>query len=231
MSKKNDGLDIGDRMKRYESVTEFMLPRRIPVILRVDGRAFHTITRKRFGRAWLMEFVEQMSDTALTMLSDMQGCDFCYCQSDEISFLITDYRTIRTDAWFSYDLRKIISISSSLASSVFSREYGRTVCFDSRAFSIPQDEVANYFIWRQIDATRNAIQMAGREHFSARQLHKKSCNEIQELLFQEKGINFNDYPAIRKRGFCIIDGVFDRKIPIFTKNRFYIERFVDIRKD
>ena len=227
----SDGLSVGDRMKRYESVTAWSLTRRIPVILRLDGRAFHTITRRRFGKNWSREFVDQMIETAKVVIADIQGCDFCYCQSDEISFLITDYTTIRTEAWFGYDARKMISISASLAAAQFSRIYGSNVCFDSRVFSLPQDEVVNYFVWRQIDSTRNAIQMAGREHFSHKQLQNKSCNEIQEKLFQEKQINFNDYPVIRKRGFCIVEGKADEDIPIFSKNREYIEKYVNVRTD
>ncbi|RKY32664.1 MAG: hypothetical protein DRP74_02170 [Candidatus Omnitrophota bacterium] len=228
---KKDGLNIGERMKRYEEVYAFSLPRRIPVIVRIDGRAFHTITRKRFGKNWSREFTEQMIAMTKAIIKDIQGCDFCYSQSDEVSFLLTDYQTINTDAWFGYDLRKVISISASLASAFFSKLYGREVCFDSRAFSIPKDEIVNYFIWRQIDAFRNAVQMAGREYFSHQQLHLKSCNNIQEMLFQKKGINFNDYPTFRRRGFCLVNGKEDLKIPIFTKNREYIERFVYIRTD
>lgn len=227
----SDGLAIGNRMKTYESSSQWVLPRRIPVILRIDGRAFHTITRKRFGKAWSQEFVEQMILTAKTVAKEIQGCNFCYCQSDEISFLLTDYKTISTEAWFSYNVCKMISISASLASSVFSQIYGKPVCFDSRVFSIPQDEVTNYFIWRQIDATRNAIQMAGREYFSHKQMQNKSCSVIQEMLFQEHKINFDKYPVVRKRGFCVVDGEVDMAIPIFTKNRDYIEKHVYIRED
>jgi len=226
----SDGLDIGNRMKTYENVSAWTLSPRIPVILRVDGRAFHTITRKRFGRAWSMEFVEQMRETAKVLLNEIQGCNFCYSQSDEISFLLTDYRRINTDGWFGYDARKMISISASLAGSVFSQLYGRNVAFDSRVFSLPQDEVANYFLWRQIDATRNAIQMAGREMYSHKELHHKSCNEIQELMFQ-KGVNFNDFPVVRRRGFCVVNGEVDLDVPIFSKDREYIERHVYIRED
>jgi len=230
MPKLND-LDIGKRMKKYEACTEYVLPKRIPVIVRVDGRAFHTITRRRFGKSWSREFVDQMIETAKTVIADMQGCNLCYSQSDEINFLLTDYKTINSEGWFGYDIRKIISISASLASSVFSRIYGKNVCFDSRCFSLPQDEICNYFIWRQLDATRNAIQMAGREYFSHKQLHEKSCNNIQELLFQEYNINFNDYPPLRKRGFCIVNGEKDLEIPIFTQDRNYIEKWVYIRED
>lgn len=227
----SDGLDIGDRMKVYEDASRWTLPKRIPVILRVDGRAFHTITRKRFGKAWSMEFVEQMIQTAQAVMKEIQGCNICYCQSDEISFLITDYKTIRTEAWFGYDVRKMISISASVAAAAFSNLYGKPVAFDSRVFSLPQDEVANYFLWRQIDATRNAIQMAGREYFSHKSLHQVSCSGIQEKLFSEKGINFNDYPVIRKRGFCLVDDELDAEIPIFSKKRDYIEKHVYIRED
>lgn len=228
---KLGGLDIGNRMKAYERCSEYILPKRIPVILRIDGRAFHTITRKRFGKKWSMEFVEQMIETAKTVISDIQGCSFCYSQSDEISFLLTDYKTIKTEGWFAYDSRKMISISASLASAVFSQLYGRSVCFDSRCFSMPQDDICNYFLWRQIDATRNAIQMAGREYFSHKQLNLKGCNEIQELLFQEKNINFNDYPIVRKRGFCITEKEVDLEIPIFNQNREYVEKWVYVRED
>ena len=227
----SDGLDIGNRMKGYENVALHILTRRIPVILRIDGRSFHSITRKRFGKKWSMEFVEQMKETALSVINEIQGCNICYAQSDEINFLLTDYKTIQTEAWFGYDLRKIISISASLASSVFSRLYGKNISFDSRAFNIPQDEVCNYFIWRQIDATRNAIQMIGREYFSHKELHLKSCNEIQEMLFQKHNINFNDLSNVRKRGFCVVDKKADFEIPIFTKDRNYIEKWVYIRKD
>jgi len=227
----SNGLDIGSRMKGYERVSEHILPKRIPVMLRIDGRAFHTITRKRFGKNWSMEFVEQMAKMAQAVIAEIQGCGFCYSQSDEVSFLLTDYKTIRSDGWFSYDTRKMISISASLASAEFSRLYGVNVCFDSRCFSIPQDDVCNYFIWRQIDATRNAIQMAGREYFSHKQLHEVNCNSIQEMLFQEKDINFNDYSVVRKRGFCIVNKDPDFNIPIFTKDRDYIKKHVNIRED
>lgn len=227
----SEHLDIGKRMKVYERSAEWILPRRIPVIIRIDGRAFHTITRRRFGKNWSNEFVEQMIETAKVVMKDITGCEICYSQSDEVSFLLTDYRTIRTQPWFKYDVRKMISISASLASSRFSRIYGKDVCFDSRCFSIPQDDVCNYFYWRQLDATRNAIQMAGREYFSHKQLKNKSCNNIQEMLFQNYGVNFNDYPVVRKRGFCIVKKELDLEIPLFNKDRDYIEKWVYIRED
>ena len=110
--------------------------------------------------------------------------------------------------------------------------------FDSRVFAIPKDEVNNYFIWRQQDATRNSIQMLGQANFSHKELHKCSCNMIQEKLFTEKGINFNDIPTTQKRGACIVKEqylvgeatrtrwIVDKEIPIFTSDRDYIGKFV-----
>jgi tRNA(His) 5'-end guanylyltransferase len=110
--------------------------------------------------------------------------------------------------------------------------------FDSRCFNIPEDEVTNCFIWRQQDATRNAIQMLGQCNFSHKALQNKSCNDIQDMLMLEKGINFNDMPIEFKRGVCCLkkevhctdrligyklDWVIDKEIPIFTQDRDYVE--------
>ncbi len=225
------GISLGDRMKGYEGCFSTKLPRRVPVIVRVDGKAFHTFTRRMFGRGYSEVFVEMMSDTAKYLQKEIQGCDFCYVQSDEISLLLTDYRTIKTDAWFGNEVNKIVSVSAALASSSMSLTIGDHVEFDSRAFSCPQDEVCNYFIWRQQDATRNAIQMAGQEYFSHSELNKKSCSDIQEMLFSGKAINFNDYPTVRKRGLAIVSGNSDSEIPIFSEDRNYIDRHVFIRED
>lgn len=123
----------------------------------------------------------------------------------------------------------------------YKNKYG-TAMFDSRVFNIPKEEVMNCFIWRQQDATRNAIQSVGQANFSHKQLNNKSCNEIQEMLWQEKQINFNDFPTYQKRGACIIkeyydkDGtqrsrwVVDKDIPIFTQDREYIEKYLLIKE-
>lgn len=224
--------DIGKRMKRYEAVTEYTLPRRIPIIVRIDGNAFRTLTSRKHGKhRWSIKFVENMTSVASAVVKGMQGCDFCYCHSDEISFLLTDYRTITTEPWFGYDVRKLMSISAGIASGVMSQIYGETICFDSRCFSVPHDDVCNYFIWRQLDAERNAVLMLGREHFSQKQLHHKNCKEIRQMLLEEKGLEFEAYTPVRKRGFCIVHGVIDSHIPSFIHDRDYVEGHVYIRED
>lgn len=118
--------------------------------------------------------------------------------------------------------------------------YNKYPTFDARIFNIPKEEVCNNLIWRQMDATRNSIQMVGQANFTHKELQNKSCNQIQEMLFLQKGINWYNLPTYQKRGSCCIkedyvihvengDGVtrtrwiVDKDIPIFTKNREYVE--------
>lgn len=113
--------------------------------------------------------------------------------------------------------------------------------FDSRCFNIPKEEVANLIYWRQLDASRNSIQMVGQANFSQAELEGKSCNDIQDMLMTQKGINWNDFPTYCKRGSCcvkkqIVDKSMqiirdawqiDLDIPIFKgEDRSYIEQFI-----
>ena len=224
---------IGDRMKgQYENRTRFMLPRRTYSIVRVDGKAFHTFTRK-MERPFDRDLMTIMDATAQFMCSEMQGAKLAYVQSDEISVLLTDFETITTDAWFDGNVQKIASLSASLATSEFNRmaEWGKPAYFDARVFTIPDCiEVENYFIWRQQDATRNSIQMASQANFSPKRLHGKSCDECQEMLWAEKGINWNYYPARCKRGAVVARKeeawMIDAEPPVFTQDRQYLQALI-----
>ena len=111
--------------------------------------------------------------------------------------------------------------------------------FDSRCFNIPKEEVTNYILWRQQDATRNSINSVGQAYFPHKQLEGLNVNQVQELLFKEKGINWNDYPTKYRRGSCCVkdtisEGIairnswrIDNEIPIFVEEgRNYIEKLI-----
>jgi tRNA(His) 5'-end guanylyltransferase len=272
-------LSLNERMKEnYENRSKTYLTRRTPVIIRLDGKAFHTFT-KCFKKPYDEIFHNAMNYTMMKLCENIQGCKFGYTQSDEISLLLTDYDTLTTDAWFDYSVQKMCSIAASMATLYFNKglnvylalfyesiydtssedwktddekeiqyfidvdnQIEKGAVFDCRCFNIPEDEITNYFIARQQDATRNAIQMLGQCHFSQKMLNKKSTNDIQNMLMLDKGINFNDMPVEFKRGVCCVkkeiqnpnidikDGYcpkkvwcIDKDIPIFTKNREYIE--------
>lgn len=241
MNKKGDNNmpdSLGDRMKNnYENRAKTYLTRRTPVIMRIDGRAFHTFT-KDFGKPYDHIFREAMNRTALYLYENIQGCRLAYTQSDEISLLLIDYDNLNTQAWFDYGVQKLCSVAASMATLsfmkafhalmpenniVYDRAFARGATFDARCFNIPESEVANYFIWRQQDATRNAIESLGRCFFSDKELYKKSCNDIQNMLWTEKHVNFNEMATDFKRGTCVKDDEIDKEIPIFTQNRNYIE--------
>jgi len=233
--------DIGDRMKEYESIPRAFMTRRMPYIIRIDGKAFHTFT-KNLDKPWDEGFKTAMLDTAQKLCQEIQGVKLAYWQSDEISLLLTDYDTLATQAWFDKNIQKITSISASIATYYFSYYMGMQdtknvirgrALFDSRTFVLPKEDTCNYFIWRQQDAVRNSIQGLAQSKFSHKQLHKHSCNQLQEKLFQEKGINWNDIDVWKKRGACVIkdekgNWIVDVNIPEFTQDRDYIEKRVYI---
>jgi len=182
---------IGERMKRnYESPSRFQLTRRTPVIVRIDGRAFHTFTSKHFPGTFSQKFHDAMVLAAIRTASEMQGFKLGYVQSDEASFLLTDYDNLHTQPWFGYNQSKVESISASTMTAAFARcmrLVGVTdlATFDARAFNIPEDEVANYFLWRAKDWERNSLSMYTLRYFSHRDLQGVSSAGRHELLHSE----------------------------------------------
>jgi tRNA(His) 5'-end guanylyltransferase len=153
-------------------------------------------------RPYDKQFMAVMDDTAANMLKDLMGAEFAYVQSDEISFLLTDFAKPGTEAWFDGNVQKMASVGASMATAEFSAMSfweGRPM-FDARVFTIPDYvEVENYFIWRQQDAVRNSILMLAQHYYSPNQMHGKNCVVLQDMI-HEKGDNWNDHPARFKRG-------------------------------
>lgn len=267
--------ELGKRMKEfYEQVPKTRLVRRMPVAIRIDGKAFHTFTRG-FEKPFDEVLGRAMRETMKYLCENIQGCVLGYTQSDEITLILIDYKKLTSSAWFDYEVQKMCSIAASMATMAFNKFFNEAVkernikfyrdnysdanpiptdaigiayskaaqkgaMFDARVFNIPKEEVANLIYWRQLDATRNSIQMVGQANFSHSELQNKSCNQIQEMLFQERDINWNDFPTHLKRGSCCIKECIaldektlrsywraDTEIPIFKgKDRDYIEKLI-----
>lgn len=225
--------DYDIRMKdNYEKRSKTFLTRRIPVIIRVDGKSFHSFCR-RFKKPYDEQLNVALNQVMLCLCKDIQGVKFAERHSDEISLLLTDYDTIATDAFFDYSVQKICSVVASIATSEFCRQlvlkslridnrYDSIwqkvnplleLCeswprFDARCFNIPEQEINNYFWWRMLDAKRNSISMVAQAYFSHKSLHCKSSDEMQEMLWQEKNINWSKLPQGQKIGFyCIKDKI------------------------
>lgn len=255
---------LGERMKRYENVNRTYLTRRTPVIIRIDGKAFHTFT-KEFKKPFDYVLANTMNDTMKYLCENIQGCVLGYTQSDEISLVLIDYQQLDSHSWFDYNIQKCASVSASMATMVFNKifrdtfdfacQYYDTIApveaaldfdklvymrkfdsamFDARVFAIPKEEVCNYILWRQNDAIRNSIEMVGQANFSWTDLHKKSCEDIKNMLAERKHIVWDDIETRFKRGCCCVkvqkDGetrakwVIDDEIPIFKGDgRKYVD--------
>lgn len=232
MNEKKDSL--GDRMKNYENITRNYLMKRTPVIIRLDGKTFHTFT-KGFSKPFDYILIQSMQETMKYLCENIQGCVLGYTQSDEITLVLIDYKKLDSCSWFDYNIQKCSSIAASMATFAFNRYFNDFVSefirkhknadmdkqtqkymislkasiihgamFDARCFNVPKEEVCNNIFWRQNDASRNSIQMVGQFFFTQGQLHQKTCNEIQDMLMTEKNVNWNNYPTYLKRGSCCI---------------------------
>jgi tRNA(His) 5'-end guanylyltransferase len=215
---------LGDRMKVYEDAYRVKLPIRMPVIIRLDGKAFHTFTRG-MNKPFDVNLVAAMIATTVNVMSVVQTSILAYVQSDEISLLLHNYKKLNSQAWFDNTLQKIVSVSASAASSYISRIYDQQVLFDARAFVLPEAEVANYFIWRQKDAIRNSIQSVAQLLYSHRELHGKNSAALIEMC-NVKGVDWNALPVFKQRGICVDTYSIDKNIPVFTQDRAYIERYL-----
>lgn len=226
--------NLGDRMKRYEYVSRTYLTPRTPVIIRVDGKAFHTFTRG-FRRPFDDIFADAMQATMKYMCKNVQGCVLGYTQSDEITLVLVDYKEFDSQGWFDYNIQKCASVAASMATLAFNQNFREEASkmidcleskncsidevkyqislhrsvkmgamFDARVFNVPREEVTNCVLWRQNDASRNSIQMLGLANFSQKEMQGKSCSEVQDMLVLQRGINWNDLPTKYKRGSCCI---------------------------
>jgi len=211
--------NLGDRMKTYESVSRYYLTRRTPVIIRVDGRAFHTLLRKA-NKPFDNDFIRIMQIAAMSLARvEMQGFKLAYVQSDEASFLLTDYDKIHTQGWFDYNLAKMISISAAKMSTVFNFHSARTPftgggLFDSRIFNIPKEDVSNYFLWRAKDWQRNSLSMYARSFFSHKELMNKCSSEIHEMLHRIGKNWTTDLDDVLKNGSWLVGDLSDWRYDI-----------------
>jgi tRNA(His) 5'-end guanylyltransferase len=214
----SDKTALGDRMKDYEAVQRTVLPRRTYTLLRLDGRAFHTYLRGA-DKPFDMQFIGDMAAVAEALCAEISGTVFAYTQSDEISLLVTDFASPQTQPWFGGVTAKMLSVSASLATAVLNeRRLGGRALFDARVFTLSDPvEVANYFLWRQRDAVRNSVSMAAQAHFSHKRLNGVDSNGMQELLWSEAGVNWNDYPDECKRGSISLRMTGPRPVEYFDK--------------
>jgi tRNA(His) guanylyltransferase len=221
-------------MKRdYEDALRLFLPRRAYFVIRIDGRGFHHFTAG-LERPYCRPLADALDQAALFLCQEMIGCCIAYGQSDEYSFLLTDFAKEDAPLWFDGNVQKIVSVSASLFTRAFARAFPseKIGAFDSRVMVIAQRaEVERYFIWRQLDASANSLNMLASAHYSHADLLHKTTAEKHEML-HAKGINWAKCPADFKRGRMIrrlgpeSGWAVDTAIPVFNRDRSYLELLI-----
>jgi len=204
--------DLGDRIKNnYENRDKHYLTRRMPVIMRIDGCAFHTFT-KNFKRPFDIDLINSMVNATVKASERIQGFKCAFVQSDEISILLTDYDSLETSAWFDYNQSKLESVTASMITAHFQnpelyQQYTKLLpYFDCRAFNIPREEVVNYFLWRGLDWKRNSLNMYCQSFFSHKELENKNQVDKHDML-HVIGKNWADLPSVVKNGTFVFRDV------------------------
>lgn len=203
MSAMRDGDEFGARMKAYEAAeTSRRLDPHLPIYARIDGRSF-----SRFTRGMARPFDERMLDAMIATTKHLVAethARIGYTQSDEIS-LVWLADSPGSDVFFSGKVQKMVSVLASIAAAKFARVCpagfeDRLPHFDARVFQMPSTmEAANAFLWRAMDARKNAISMVAQSRFSPRQLHGVGQTNML-LMLAEAGVDFDSFDVRFRRG-------------------------------
>ena len=218
----------------YEEIPKTKLMRRCPVTIRIDGKAFHTFTRgfqKPFDEVLIEAMQKTMkylceniqgcvlgytqSDVITLILIDYKKLNssawFDYGVQKMCS-IAASMATMAFNRFFMYEYEEFNrwvnegnpTDEDRRLNNIYYDAMCKGAMFDARCFNIPKEEVTNLIYWRQLDASRNSIQMVGQANFSHKELQNKSCNQIQDMLMEQRNINWNDFPTYQKRGSCCI---------------------------
>lgn len=236
---------LADRMKAYEDNYRPYFDKDANVIIRIDGSNFSNLT-KNLKKPFDQEFIDLMNDTARYVVENVSGFRFGTVQSDEINLCLQTSHQYQ-DAYYKNNINKINSLCASFASSYFSvnsnKVFGESkpIQFDARCFVLPKEEIVNYFIYRQNDTMRNAVQMTARTYFTNKEVHGKDSDAMKKMVagigkpFEGLPMGFRNGRAIYKtliEKSCEYNGelvqrkviVIDKETPIFVSNKEFVER-------
>jgi len=199
---------LGDRMKKYEQCYQHTIPDNSHVIIRIDGRAFHTLT-KGMTKPYDIFLVAAMQMTAEHLSRELSNTRVAYTQSDEISLYMCNDGTPETQAWFDNNLQKLASVSASIATEFFNRisnsQFKAT--FDARAFVLPNlSEVSNYFLWRHKDWKRNSVSMMANSLYSHKELQGINRDKQLEMI-KAKNQDWHKLESYLKFGYFLFRSV------------------------
>jgi tRNA(His) guanylyltransferase len=181
---------------------------------------------------------------------EVEGALFAYQYNDEIVVVARNDQTQETSPWYDNRLQRICSVTSSIATQHFNNFAASTemnlmgdAFFTSQIFVVPNiTEAINTMVFKQQHNFHISIQLACFYELLKKydkstikeMLTDLSIDEKIDLLNQECGIDFNEYPTSFRRGAAcykirkIVDGVVKNKwvvnseLPIFTKDQSFL---------
>ena len=212
---------LKQRMNELRATTNYKLKLKKYVMVAIDGRGFSKLIKNNYEKPFSDRFIGMMNEVAKYVCKNVEGCKFAYTQSDEITFVLTDFDTDTTCAFFGNRLTKILSVIPSMATAKFNQlviaELCDTPCsnsdlkqmildlklaeFDCKAWSVDNlNDVYSYYLWRQIDCIRNSKQQTAQTWLSHKMLNGLNADEQIKLLLDKKGIDWNEYDDGKKYG-------------------------------
>lgn len=255
-------LKLKDRISGYEEAAQFKLLNRVPLIITINGRSFSKVT-SLLEKPFSKEFAQCMYSCLIRLIQEIDGAVFGYSFNDEIVIVVRNDQNLETAAWYDNQIQKIVSITSSLVTLYFNN-YANSIdmnvhgeaAFTAQVFAVPNEtEAINVMISKQQQAFQTAVQSACLYEL----IKKFNKNDIKEmlsgtsydekinLLSQECGINFNDYPLAFRRGVACYRSpqvvqyngtesiknkwVLDAEIPIFTREHSFLSQIFHTGND
>lgn len=223
MKKKVDSTEmtLKQRMTELRGSTDYRLPLKRYTMIMIDGHCFSRLIKNKYEKPFDDKFINMMNEVARYVCRYVEGCKFAYVQSDEITFVLTDFDNETTCAFFGNRLTKILSIVPSMATAKFNQLVIADLCdtpcsnadlkqmildlklaeFDCKAWSVNNlNDVYSYYLWRQIDCIRNSKQQTAQTWLSHKQLEGLDTDDQIKLLLDEKGIDWNTYDDGKKYG-------------------------------
>lgn len=225
---------LKEKCQELRAKYDVSMPKKTYAMAMLDGRSFSRLIKNKYEKPFDDKFINMMNEVAIYVCKNVQGCKFAYTQSDEITFVLTDFETEETSAFFDYRLCKMLSIIPSLATAKFNQlvtlNLLDTPCstedmkqnikdmslaqFDCKVWNTDNfNDVFAYFLWRQIDCVRNSKRQAAQTYLSHKELMGKHTDEQIQLLLDKKGINWNDYSDDKKYGRFIYKEQIEKPIP------------------
>ncbi len=206
-------MTLGERMKMYEEASsgECCADPRCPVVIRLDGKSFHTWVKKaKLVKPFDQRMLDAMQTTALRLCEEISSAVMAYVESDEITLVLRNDQSDDSEPWFGNRLQKLCSLSASICTAYFNTRMAELTdseaplaFFDSRVIYMPsKEEVFNNILWRQNDCIKNSISGLALANFSDKELSGKNGDERKQMLL-EKGVNWDDLSTDKKYGALV----------------------------